>query len=205
MGWTPPGKDCGICGVKSCDEFVQSVLRGEKSYSDCPFYREKETELEWNLASHSGADVLGLDYDFVLDSLPGEVSARKIILPFRPDLVEKWEIRTGDIVLGRPTGSGCPVQHVLKVIDSNFVTGVLTCWVVGPRYSRGKENLKEIEAYHVVGFEGIARTVTRDPIFGLRQRFLPGFCMMDLGHTGVINMILEKEYGTHVRIEDIRI
>jgi len=29
--------------------------------------------------------------------------------------------------------------------------------------------------------------------------------MMDLSHTAVVNMVLNKEYGTHVRLEDIRI
>jgi len=209
MGWNPPGKNCGLCGVGSCDEFVISVQKGEKSYFDCPFYREEiekieETELCRDKDSYSGKDILGRDYDFILDPMPCEVSARKVILPFRPDLVEKWEIVPDDIVVGRPAGSGCPVQHVMRVIDANAVTGVLTCFVVGPAHSRGKQ-VKEIEAYHVVGFVGVARVVAREPVFGMRQRFLPGFCMMDLSHTGVINMILEKKDGFHVRIEDIRL
>lgn len=209
MSWNPPGKNCGLCGAKSCDEFVILVRNGEKSYFDCPFYREEiekieETELCRDKASYSGKDILGRDYDFILDSMPHEVSLRKIILPFRPDLVEKWSIVPDDIVVGRPAGSGCPVQHVMRVIDANAVTGVLTCFVVGPAYSRGKQ-VKEIEAYHVVGFEGVARVVNREPVFGMRQRFLPGFCMMDLSHTGVVNMILEKKDGLHVRIEDVRL
>jgi len=101
-------------------------------------------------------------------------------------------------------GAGCPVQHVLSVIRANPVTGLLTCLVVGPRASRGG-GFKEIEAYHIVGFEGISRTVRREPTFGMRQRFLPGSCMMNLAHTGVVNMVLAQSSGLHVRVEDIRL
>jgi hypothetical protein len=44
-----------------------------------------------------------------------------------------------------------------------------------------------------------------EPVFGRRQRFLPGFCMMNLGHTGVVNFVAEDKSGVHVRVEDIRI
>jgi hypothetical protein len=29
--------------------------------------------------------------------------------------------------------------------------------------------------------------------------------MIDLAHTALVNMILQKPFGTHVRLEDIRI
>jgi uncharacterized Fe-S cluster-containing protein len=57
----------------------------------------------------------------------------------------------------------------------------------------------------MVGFEGIAHVVTQAPEFGRRQRFLPGFCMMNVAHTGVVNMVLGKSCGLYVRLEDIRI
>ncbi|WP_245619173.1 hypothetical protein [Methanogenium cariaci] len=112
----------------------------------------------------------------------------------------------GDIVVGRPMGAGCPVQHVLRVIDASPpVSGVITTHVVGPQFSRGQA-YKDIEAYHITGFEGMARTVNHAPVFGKRQKFLPGgFCMMYLGHTGVVNMILNKSSGTQIRVEDIRL
>jgi len=205
MAWLPPGKNCGACGAETCDAFTVLVSRGEKEYVDCPFYSEAcERDRFVPDARYSGLDVLNKEYDFIIDPLPGEVSARKIVLPFRPDLVERWDIKRGDIVVGRPAGAGCPVQHVLRVLFAAQVTGLLTCEVVGPQYSRGRE-YKDVEAYHMIGFEGIARTVHHEPSFGHRQRFLPGFCMMNLGHTGVVNMVLEKSYGLHVRVEDIRI
>ncbi len=205
MAWQPPGKDCGACGAPTCEAFIALVREGEKDLLDCVFYSTDLAPSRFESETrHTGRDILGTEYDFILEPLPGEVSARKIILPFRPDLVEKWGIVPGDIVVGRPAGAGCPVQHVLSVIRANPVTGLLTCLVVGPRASRGGE-FKEIEAYHIVGFEGISRTVRREPTFGMRQRFLPGSCMMNLAHTGVVNMVLAQSSGLHVRVENIRL
>jgi uncharacterized Fe-S cluster-containing protein len=205
MAWRPPGKDCGACGAPTCDAFLDAVRRGEKEVSDCVFYRTEPIGPRFaQEACYSDHDILGQEYDFILEPLPGEVSARKIVLPFRPDLVEKWEIVAGDIVVGRPAGAGCPVQHVLSVLHSSPVSGLLTCSVVGPQASRGGE-FKDVEAYHIVGFEGIARPVRREPVFGMRQRFLPGYCMMHLSHTGVVNMVIAKSCGLHVRVEDIRL
>jgi len=205
VAWQPPGKDCGACGAPTCEAFIALVREGEKDLLDCVFYSTDLAPSRFESETrHTGRDILGAEYDFILEPLPGEVSARKIILPFRPDLVEKWEIVPGDIVVGRPAGAGCPVQHVLSVIRANPVTGLLTCLVVGPRASRGG-GFKEIEAYHIVGFEGISRTVRREPTFGMRQRFLPGSCMMNLAHTGVVNMVLAQSSGLHVRVEDIRL
>ncbi|MDR9815939.1 MAG: (Fe-S)-binding protein [Candidatus Methanoculleus thermohydrogenotrophicum] len=205
MAWTPPGKDCGACGAPTCEGFLALVRRGEKEFADCVFYRTGTASPRFEGEPlHSGRDVLGMAYDFIIEPLPGEVSARKIILPFRPDLVEKWGIVPGDIVVGRPAGAGCPVQHVLSVLHASPVSGLLTCLVVGPEASRGG-GFKDIEAYHIVGFEGISRSVRREPTFGMRQRFLPGYCMMNLAHTGVVNMVLAKSAGLHVRVEDIRL
>lgn len=183
------------------------VNNGQKVYADCPFYQEKSCGQEINPlheAIYANCDILGHQYDFVLRPLPGEISARKIVLPFRSDMVEKMKITKGDYVLGRPMGAGCPIPHVLQVIEAEVVTGLLYTWVVGPAYSRDKE-IKDVIAYHMIGFEGIADEINKKPTLGARATFLPGFCMMDLNHTGLVNMVLEKSHGLHVRIEDIHI
>ncbi|KUK11124.1 MAG: Fe-s cluster, putative [Clostridia bacterium 41_269] len=211
--WLPPGKNCGLCGLKTCSLFAALVEAGIKNPKDCPYYLEAKSPKEKNLPEYiehealfPERDVLGKEFDFILHPLPGEISARKIILPFRSNLVDTRKIVPGDIVMGRPMGAGCPIPHVLKVIKAEPLTGLLHTWVVGPKYSReGKVKIKDLSAYHMVGFEGIARNIKREPTFGMRQRFLPGFCMMTLSHTGIINMILVKKSGLHVRIEDIRI
>ncbi|MFA4849983.1 MAG: (Fe-S)-binding protein [Methanoregula sp.] len=202
--WHPPGKDCGACGAKCCGDFVIMVDQGTKARTDCPFYGTSTTTIGMDTPVHAATDVCGRAYDFIIGPLPGEPSARKIILPFRADLVERWMIVPGDIVIGRPMGQGCPVQHVLRVIEANPVTGVLTCHTVGPHEARLGGG-KDVQAYHVIGFEGMAEVVRRRPEFGFRQFFLPSFCMMQVAHTGVVNMVLEKSTGMQVRVEDIRI
>ena len=204
MSWAPPGRNCGACGQESCIAFIEAVQGGLMAESDCPFYQDGKLDQVPLLSEYPDKDILGDPIEFVLNPLPGEVSARKLLLPFRPDLVERWDIRPGDILTGRPMGAGCPVQHVLRVISASMVSGVLTCHVVGPAYSRGRE-VKDLEAYHMIGFEGIAIPVLKVPTFGKRMRFLPGFCMMNIGHTGVVNMVLQTSSGLHIRVEDIRL
>ncbi|MDD4168796.1 MAG: (Fe-S)-binding protein [Desulfotomaculaceae bacterium] len=206
--WLPPGKNCGLCGEMNCKSFIRMVNNGQKVYTDCPFYQKKNCSQEISPAHeaiYTGRDILGHQYDFVLRPLPGEVSARKIVLPFRSDMVEKMKIAKGDYVLGRPMGAGCPIPHVLQVIEAEVVTGLLYTWVVGPAHSRDNKETKDVIAYHMIGFEGIATEINKEPTPGSRATFLPGFCMMDLNHTGLVNMVLKKSNGLHVRIEDIRI
>ncbi|MGA2161733.1 MAG: (Fe-S)-binding protein [Methanoregula sp.] len=203
MAWVPPGKDCGSCGIATCKEFAKAVKKGKKAETDCPFYTAEQYACQ-DKARYSGTDVTGAKYDFVIRAFPGEPSARKFIVPFRADLVEKWDIRPGALVTGRPAGPGCPLYHALRVLSANPVTGVLECHTVGPLAAR-KEKAFDVQAYHVHAFEGIAETVLRPPTLGLRQRFLPGYCMIDLAHTALVNMVLKKKDGVHVRVEDIRI
>jgi uncharacterized Fe-S cluster-containing protein len=187
-----------------------AIKDGAADQEVCPFFNSseiyrsiKDSVSEINLLhSYSGFDVVGQKYSFVVLPLPGEPSARKIVLPFRPDLVDKWDIVRGDIVVGRPAGAGCPVQHVIRVLDADKDTGVITGHVVGPSYSRNRE-VKDVKAYHMLGFEGKVHLITEEPEFGKRFTFLPGLCMMDRAHTGLVNMVIKKPWGLHVRIESI--
>jgi uncharacterized Fe-S cluster-containing protein len=203
MAWLPPGKDCGACGLPSCSDFVNAVRKKKKANADCTFYAEGKNE-RITETCYTSTDVTGVTYDFIIRAFPGEPSARKFIVPFRADLVERWDIKKGDLVTGRPAGPGCPLYHALRVLSSNPITGVLECHTVGPLEAR-KEKAHDVQAYHVHAFEGIAETVLRPPTLGLRQRFLPGYCMINLAHTALVNMVLKKKYGVHVRVEDIRI
>ena len=141
--------------------------------------------------TYSGIDVVGKEYDFVLLPFPEEPSARKFIVPFRADLVELWGIKKGDLVTGRPAGPGCPVYHALRVLSANPVTGVIECHTVGPMAAR-KEDAHDVQAYHVHAFEGIASTIKKPPVFGTRQYFLPGNCMIGLAHTALVNMFFRN-------------
>ena len=199
----PTKRDCGACGSATCEQFLLHVNAGRKSYDDCPYYQADKSERRLT-ASYSGTDVVGNQYDFVLRPLPGEPSARKFVVPFRADLVERWEIAPGDLVTGRPAGPGCPLYHALRVLSANPITGVLECHTVGPLAARNEKS-HDVQAYHVHAFEGLAEVIRRKPTVGIRQRFLPGYCMLDLSHTAVVNMVLNKSAGVHVRLEDIRI
>ncbi len=202
----PKNKNCGLCGENSCEELLSLIKSGVKKSDACPFCYEKTKNLTEDISTtnHKGIDVFQHNYDFLLNPLPGEISAIKIVLPFRTDLVEKLDIQKDDIVVGRPMGAGCPIPHVLKVIKVEELTGLIYSWVVGPKFSRDKK-VKDVQAYHMIGFEGIASNCSKDIVCGARYTFLPGFCMMNLNHTGLVNMVLEKSYGKHIRIEDIRI
>ncbi len=79
---------------------------------------------------------------------------------------------------------------------------MITGHVVGPAYSRGVD-VKDIREYHMLGFEGEAVPISTEPRFGVRHSFLPGFCMMDRSHTGLVNMVLKKPWGIQVRVEDV--
>ena len=169
-------KNCGLCG-EMCTNNVN------------------ENE---NLDFHNNI------YDFLLKPIADEPSARKIIRPFRTDLIEKLNIKVGDIVIARPMGAGCPVTHVLKVYEIDDLAGLLYTWVVGPEYSRGKET-KDIKAYSMVGFEGIAENIINHPKVGKAAGFMPNFCMLRLTHYGLVNKVLNTSEGLVVRIEDIHI
>ncbi len=218
--WSPPSKNCGACGSQTCSDFVSRLETGLTELEMCPFYSIENTvektvnpekiasrkypEIQAKNITYSGVYVAGKEYDFVLLPFPDEPSARKFIVPFRADLVEKWNIKKGDLVTGRPAGPGCPVCHALRVLSANPVTGVIECHTVGPMAAR-KEDVHDVQAYHVHAFEGIASTIKKPPIFGTRQYFLPGNCMIGLAHTALVNMCFQKPSGLHVRLEDIRI
>ncbi|MDR2944102.1 MAG: hypothetical protein LBU81_03335 [Methanosarcinales archaeon] len=202
--WKPPGKDCGACGFHTCGSFSAAVALNQKEESDCVFYKTPQTIAQpISVSSYSGTDVTGTPYDFVIHAFPNEPSARKIILPFRADLTERLDIRPNDIVLGRPAGAGCPVQHVIRVRDADLVTGVITGCVVSPAEARGNPDVKDVKMYHMIGFEGRAQIITKPPEFGKRYSFLPGFCMMHRAHSGLVNMVLNKPSGIHVRVEGV--
>lgn len=204
--FVPPGRNCGACGCRTCDAYSERVAAGILEKDACPFYRGLSDAIPTiaPLPHYSGTDVVGQTYEYVIAPCPGEPSARKIVLPFRSDSVERMGIVPGDVVVGRPAGAGCPVNHVMRVIDADPVTGVITGHVLGPSLSRGCfDRAKEVRMYHMLGFEGRAIPVSGEPRFGMRQHFLPGFCMMDRAHTGLCNMVMDKPWGIHVRVEDV--
>ncbi len=201
-------RNCGLCGEPTCESLREKVQRLEKFKSICPFYRKERAETQNHVIEtdvvYEKCDMHGTEYDFVLKAVAGEQSARKIIRPFRPDLVEKLNIVPGSVVMGRPMGAGCPVTHVLQVYQVDILAGVLYTWAVGPRLSRNA-SVVDISAYNMVGFEGIAVNIQSAPKIGKAASFLPGFCMIRLVHHGLVNKIINTAEGILVRVEGIHI
>lgn len=205
MVWEPPGRNCGACGIATCGDFLLLARQGKKDLRDCPYYPKRSAaDAVQAVPSCSGRDMLGFDYDFIVKPFPEEPSARRYIQPLRADLLERWGIKTGDILRGRPVEPSCPIQHVLRVIAVDPVTGILACHTVGPAAARTGAKVHDIRAYHEIGFEGVAETIRHEPVVGFRMRFLPQNCMRQLVHSGVVQMVLNKSCGTHVRIEDLQ-
>jgi len=206
MVWEPPGKDCGACGSKTCREFIGFARSGKKDLADCPNYRNPGAGDETLPApsAWTGKDISGFDYDFVLEPFPGEPSARKHIQLFRSELIEKWGIGPGDIIMGRPVEPSCPIHHILRVLKVDPVTGIITCYAVGPFVARKSTKLHDVHAYREIAMEGMVMAVKHEPMLGFRQRFLPANCMRQMVHSGVIQLALKKSTGMHVRIEEIQ-
>jgi uncharacterized Fe-S cluster-containing protein len=205
MVWEPPGRNCGACGAAECSAFIALARHGKKDLADCPYYpRRIPAATVQAPPAPSGRDLLGFDYDFVVRPFPREPSARRYIQPLRVGIIDRWGIGPGDILRGRPVEPSCPVQHVLRVLSVDPVTGILACHTVGPAVARKSPKVHDIRAYHEIGFEGIAETVRHEPVVGFRMRFLPANCMRQLVHSGVVQMVLNKSSGTHVRIEDLQ-
>lgn len=196
-----PGKNCGRCGAPTCEAFAGLVASGEADLARCIHVKRESKCVDCRTAVYNPQDVVGQDYDFILLPLRDEVSCREILVPFNPALIRELDVKKGDIIIGRPMGQGCPVQHVMEVISADRF-GVITAWIVGPAFSRGRE-VKEVGPYNIIGFEGLTQTTSRAPAYGRRQPFLPGYCMMNLVHTGVVNFINETSAGTVIRVEDI--
>ncbi len=205
MAWNPPGRNCGACGAGTCSDFLILARQGKKDLPDCLYYPRRSGKGPVPaVPASSGRDLLGFDYDFMVRPFPGEPSARRHIQLLRPDLIERWGIGPGDILRGRPVEPGCPIQHVLLVSSIDPVTGILSCFTVGPVAARRSATVHDIRAYHETGFEGVAEMVRHEPVVGFRMRFLPANCMRQMVHSGVVMMVLNKSCGTHVLIEDIQ-
>ena len=122
-----PDRDCGLCGYQTCNIFRAAVLKKTKRQEDCPFQQNgDEIRVAPEFCTETKTDLHGNPYDFILRNFKDELSARKIIQPFRVDLIEKLDIKENDVIMGRPIGAGCPVYHVLRVISIDVLRPELT-------------------------------------------------------------------------------
>jgi len=199
-----PGKDCGLCGYRTCRELAEVILTDPDAMKRCVYLESHkeyqapeavEGEVTWK-------DVLGRDYDFVLNKFPEDPGPRETILPFNPTNVEKLKIKKGDVLFGRPASTGCPVTHVGVVVDEpDYFNGLVAWCIVGPIQAR--ERGINIGCYTPVAYEGIVKQTRVELQIGKRYNFLPRYCMLQSRHSGLINMIRKTNDGYRVRLEGI--
>ncbi|MEO0293138.1 MAG: (Fe-S)-binding protein [candidate division WOR-3 bacterium] len=202
-----PGKNCGLCGLKTCKEFAEIASKDPDAMKRCIFLDERKIRpmsSEFEEENITWKDNLDRDYDFILDKFPGEPGPRETIILFNPTNVEKLGIKKGDILYGRPAwiSCGCPVTHVGIVVDDpDYFNGTVVWCIVGPMVSR--ERGINIGYYNTTAYEGLVKYTRKELQIGRRYYFLPRYCMLQWRHCGLINQIVKTKDGFRVRIEGL--
>ena len=72
-----PGKNCGLCGFKTCEQFAEIVAKNPV-LSRCIHLEKKDLQQE-KPKDHidTWKDHLGRDYDFILDKFEGRAGATR--------------------------------------------------------------------------------------------------------------------------------
>jgi uncharacterized Fe-S cluster-containing protein len=200
-----PGKDCGQCGFKTCAGLAEFAADHPEALKRCIYLGQQtgapipilpaDSDITWK-------DMLGRDYDFVLEPFPEDPGPREIIVPLNPLNVERLAVKKGDVLYGRPVMTGCPVTHVGVVVEEpDYLNGVIVWCIVGPMAAR--ERGREIGHYQIVAYEGIVRHARQELQIGQRYFFLPRLCMLQSRHSGLVNALAKRDDGMRVRVEGI--
>ncbi len=192
-----PGFNCGICGYARCDEFAHSLMKSGTELGKCKFlyqeiFNENRNELEELLreehilpAEKKPVGLLdGYEADFILNPLPEESSCREVLYPFTRKI-----LKAGDVVRYRPLG--CPIIHFAKILDED--NGLITVHMIGPCHRIDPDvefDYMDIGVCMVGGFEGIIDG--KLPAVGETIRFLPGHCMMQKVHSGIVVQLVGR-------------
>jgi len=201
-----PGKNCGLCGFKTCDEFAHIVEKNPPAINRCLFVDENKTGTDDIVLEQNTTwrDHLGREYDFILDKFPGEPGPRETMILFNPTNVEKLGIKKGDVLYGRPAwiSCGCPVTHVGVVVeDPDYFNGTVVWCIVGPMQAR--ERGINIGYYNTTAYEGLVKQARVDLDIGRRYYFQPRYCMLQWRHCGLVNTVAKTNDGLRVRIEGL--
>lgn len=200
-----PGKDCGQCGFKTCaglaefatlhsDALKRCVHLGQSTITPATLLPSDE-DITWK-------DMLGRDYDFVLEPFPEDPGPRETIVPLNPLNIERLAVKKGDVLYGRPVMTGCPVTHVGVVVEEpDYLNGVIVWCIVGLMAAR--ERGREIGHYHIISYEGIVRHTRQELQIGQRYFFFPRMCMMQSRHSGLVNALARREDSMRVQVEGI--
>jgi uncharacterized Fe-S cluster-containing protein len=206
-----PGKDCGLCGVRTCAEFAEITAVDPDAIERCPQLSREPVGgacggagAEQFSAEVTWKDFLGREFDFILDKFPGEQGPRETVIPFNPANVEKLKLKKGDVCYGRPAwiSCGCPVTHVgLIVEEPDYFNGIFTWCIVGPL--RAREQGINIGYYNTTAYEGLVNVARVELQIGRRYHFQPRYCMLQWRHCGLVNQLAKTPKGLKVRLEGL--
>ncbi len=212
-----PGLDCGMCGVKTCEQFAEIIRAKPEERKRCVQTARQRAQVAEapvsvaeqitnNAAASIGKDSLGRDVQFILDKNPEDVGPRETIIPHNPMLTREMNIQKGDVLIGRPLGMscGCPVAHSGMVMDVDHRTGVIVWCVTGPLMNRGKP-IKDLGYYSAQAYEGIVKDTAVELKIGMRYWYLPRRCMLQWRHSGTVIFMNRVPEGVRVRVEGIMI
>lgn len=200
-----PGKNCGQCGFKTCAALAEFVAVHPDALKRC-IYLGQPGAMAVNLPAPdeniTWKDMLGREYEFVLEPFPEDLGPRETIVPLNPLNVERLAVKKGDVLYGRPVMTGCPVTHVGVVVEEpDYLNGAIVWCIVGPMAAR--ERGREIGYYHIIAYEGIVRHARQELQIGQRYFFFPRMCMLQSRHSGLVNALAKRESGMRVRVEGI--
>ena len=204
-----PGKNCGLCGCKTCAEMAEIMVTKPEMYERCiPATGNKPTKIVEEYQPSTWKDNLGRRYDFILDKFSADPGPRETILLFNPANVKELKLKKGDVIYGRPAwiSCGCPVTHVGVIVENpDYFNGTAIWCIVGPLWAR-KEGIN-IGYYNSTAYEGIVREVRKGVKLeiGRRYFFQPRYCMMQWRHSGIINAMGKTKEGMRIRIEGLLI
>lgn len=224
-----PGKNCGACGYRTCDEFGVRLADDPEMIKRCIFLAQEHIEPERtngkSLAepaslsvpcgtgctgpliqkiSDEWNDSLGRGFDFILEHFPEEPGPREIILPHNPMLTRELDVQPGEILIGRPLGMscGCPITHCGVAMNVDQRTGVVVWCVTGPLNPRQK-GYKDLGYYIAEGYEGLIYKSRKEIKIGIRYYFQPHMCMLQWRHSGLVNYLNRTPDGLQVRVEGL--
>jgi len=197
-----PGRDCGLCGFRTCAELAEAARKNPELLKRCVYLETTGAALAAVEPETSWKDILGREFDFILDKFEEDPGPRETILPYNPANVERLGVKKGDILVGRPASTGCPVAHCGVVVeDPDYFNGLVTWCIVGPIPAR--ERGIEIGLYTAIAYEGVVRKTRTELRFGMRYYFLPRYCVLQSRHSGLVNTISKTKDGYRVRVEGI--
>jgi len=202
-----PGANCSKCGFKRCELFAEALVLKKTSLSVCSLleqerFRENAEQIQALLSDEKLSDSKESTYtglidnyraEYVLDPLEGEPACRETLVSFA-----HIPVRKGDTIRYRPLG--CPIMHIAEVISSEL--GMITVHIKGPRRQGiPYDKVINMGVCMVIGFTGVLKG--RGFEIGDTIRFIPGHCMMQKVHSGVV--VQSEDRKVDIELIDLKV